>query len=220
MLGGDVGDPSRRRQRLERAEAATRSRRSRPKGDGRDPRQRPPGRRSRRSSWVKRPHESPPRRGADRPRWRTRASRSNVLLCTGAFPRLAAPPRPFPGAARQLLLGLLRATNVFPGRLGVLTSVRAGTSRRPTARRAGRALGASTPTVVSAPSPLRGDRSRRGSARARPDALRRPGPRRASWSWTAWDFGRKTARGGSRPLTRPCPPLLANLLVGPAWPRS
>jgi len=42
----------------------------------------------------------------------------NVLLCTGAFPRLAA-RRPLL-EPQQLLLGLLRALT-FPGRLGVLT---------------------------------------------------------------------------------------------------
>ena len=42
----------------------------------------------------------------------------NVLLCTGAFPRLAA--RRVLLEPQQLLLGLLRATT-FPGRLGVLT---------------------------------------------------------------------------------------------------
>jgi protein AroM len=42
----------------------------------------------------------------------------NVLLCTGAFPRLAA-RRPFL-EPQQLLLGLLRALT-FSGRLGVLT---------------------------------------------------------------------------------------------------
>jgi protein AroM len=42
----------------------------------------------------------------------------NVLLCTGAFPKLAA-RRPFL-EPQALLLGLLRAMT-FPGRLGVLT---------------------------------------------------------------------------------------------------
>ena len=42
----------------------------------------------------------------------------NVLLCTGAFPRLAA--RRSLLEPQQLLLGLLRALT-FPGRLGVLT---------------------------------------------------------------------------------------------------
>ncbi len=42
----------------------------------------------------------------------------NVLLCTGAFPKLAA-RRPFL-EPQPLLLGLLRAMT-FPGRLGVLT---------------------------------------------------------------------------------------------------
>jgi protein AroM len=47
-----------------------------------------------------------------------RGAALTVLLCTGAFPKLAA-RRPFL-EPQQLLLGLLRAMT-FPGRLGVLT---------------------------------------------------------------------------------------------------
>jgi len=47
-----------------------------------------------------------------------RGAALNVLLCTGAFPKLAA-RRPFL-EPQALLLGLLRATTL-PGRLGVLT---------------------------------------------------------------------------------------------------
>ena len=47
-----------------------------------------------------------------------RGTTLNVLLCTGAFPKLAA-RRPFL-EPQPLLLGLLRAMT-FPGRLGVLT---------------------------------------------------------------------------------------------------
>jgi protein AroM len=47
-----------------------------------------------------------------------RGAALTVLLCTGAFPKLAA-RRPFL-EPHQLLLGLLRAMT-FPGRLGVLT---------------------------------------------------------------------------------------------------
>jgi protein AroM len=48
----------------------------------------------------------------------TRGVALNVLLCTGAFPKLAA-RRPLL-EPQQLLLGLLRAMT-FPGKLGVLT---------------------------------------------------------------------------------------------------
>ena len=123
----------------------------------------------------------------------------NVLLCTGAFPKLAA--RRLLLEPQQLLLGLLRAMT-FPGRLGVLTP-----SERHVPQTGERWRQSGFDPVVAALSPYDEDDPR--AVRAACDALRAGGAGIVVMDCIG--FRRKT-RDEVAHLTG-APALVANLLV-------
>jgi protein AroM len=123
----------------------------------------------------------------------------NVLLCTGAFPKLAA-ARPLL-EPQQLLLGLLRAMT-FPGRLGVLTP-----SERHVPQTGARWRAAGFDPVVAALSPYEEDDAH--AVRRAAEALRAGGAGLVVMDCIG--FRRKT-RDEVAHLTG-APALVANLLV-------
>jgi protein AroM len=129
----------------------------------------------------------------------SRGTALNVLLCTGAFPKLAA-RRPLL-EPQPLLLGLLRAMT-FPGRLGVLTP-----SERHVAQTEGRWRSSGFDPVVAPLSPYEEDDA--SAVKRAAEALRAGGAGLVVMDCIGF---RRTTRDEVAHLTG-APTLVANLLV-------